>query len=244
MALGKRRDNWPKRRCRCMERAGQLRAHAPFAAAARRMFAVDLPRRRTRRRAVDALTAFWLGPRIVAARLRGAPARSSISPPARRDQCSVGGALFDVSAARVACSIVGGGSDAVLARRCPLDFHTSAFPVGHCAQSLLGHIGMLVVKHDEAPSFTLFVARSYARDAWHALLTAAAPIRRRHRRGDTVSLSRKLRATSASDPHWRRHRVMPIRHDRFLCRLFGTESYAQGLGITATGLNNAGRCAV
>ena len=53
--------------------------------------------------------------------------------------------------------------------------HALAFSVGACAQSVYGPVGLLVVKDDETPTFTLMVARSYARDVWHALLTAGMP---------------------------------------------------------------------
>jgi hypothetical protein len=57
---------------------------------------------------------------------------------------------------------------------CPLDFHPRAFAAGTCAQSLIGHVNALFVKHDDTPAFTVMVARSYARDVWHSLLDAAA----------------------------------------------------------------------
>jgi sarcosine oxidase gamma subunit len=42
------------------------------------------------------------------------------------------------------------------------------------AKTLLGRVGVLFVKHDDAPTFTVLAARSFARDAWHALLMSAA----------------------------------------------------------------------
>ena len=62
----------------------------------------------------------------------------------------------------------------VLAKGCPLDFHPRAFPADTCAQSLFGHVNALFIKHDDAPTFTMLVARSYARDVFHALAEAAA----------------------------------------------------------------------
>ena len=62
----------------------------------------------------------------------------------------------------------------VLAKGCPLDFHPRAFTAGACAQSLFGHVNVLICKRDDIPTFTLMVARSLGRDVWHALCEAAA----------------------------------------------------------------------
>jgi heterotetrameric sarcosine oxidase gamma subunit len=86
---------------------------------------------------------------------------------------AAGGALFDVSASRVAFAVTGAQASALLATRCPLDFHAGAFPVSACAQSLLGHVGALYYRR-EAEDVVVMVARSYARDAWHALCVSAA----------------------------------------------------------------------
>ena len=47
-------------------------------------------------------------------------------------------------------------------------------PPATCAQSLFGHVNALFDKHDDAPTFTVMVARSFARDTWHALCESAA----------------------------------------------------------------------
>jgi heterotetrameric sarcosine oxidase gamma subunit len=73
----------------------------------------------------------------------------------------------------VAYAVTGARAAALLAARCPLDFHVGAFPVGTCAQSLLGHVGALYYRRD-AEDFVVMVARSYARDAWDALCVSAA----------------------------------------------------------------------
>src|SRR5262249_33272761 len=121
-----------------------------------------------------ALHALWLGPRSWLLLAGDPSALADLT--ARRDAFNAaGGALFDVSASRIAWTISGPHATDVLARGCPLDFHPGAFGVGACAQSLYGQVGILVVKRDDTPAFTLMVARSYARDVWHSLLVAAAP---------------------------------------------------------------------
>lgn len=87
---------------------------------------------------------------------------------------AAGGALFDVSAARIAWTIAGPRAENVLAKGCPLDLDRRAFAADTCAQSLYGHVGVLIVRSGDASTFTLAVPRSYARDAWHSLLLAAA----------------------------------------------------------------------
>lgn len=143
-----------------------------FVDEARRVFAVELPRKPNATTRSAALTAFWLGPESWLLVAHGASPRFDF--PVERDAINAaGGALFDVSAARVAYVVSGNGAAALLARRCPLDFHPSAFPVEGCAQSLLGHVDALFYRRD-ADVFVVMVARSFARAAWHALCVSAA----------------------------------------------------------------------
>jgi sarcosine oxidase subunit gamma len=62
----------------------------------------------------------------------------------------------------------------VLAKGCPLDFHPRVFAAGTCAQSVYGHVNVLIDKRDDEPTFMLMVARSFARDVWHALCETSA----------------------------------------------------------------------
>ena len=87
---------------------------------------------------------------------------------------AAGGALFDVSASRVAWTMSGPRAADVLAKGCPLDFHPRAFAAGSCAQSVFGHVNALIDRRDDDPTFTMMVARSFARDVWHSLVGAAA----------------------------------------------------------------------
>ena len=65
----------------------------------------------------------------------------------------------------------------ILARDCPLDFHTSAFPVGSCAQSVLGKSGGLFVREAEQ-RFAICVRRSFAEYLWLLLRHSADMTRR------------------------------------------------------------------
>jgi sarcosine oxidase subunit gamma len=148
-------------------------ARSFFVETARRLFDVALPLAPDTATRTPELTALWLGP---ASWLLVAGAASPlVDYAAKRDAMNaVGGALFDVSASRVAWTVSGPRTEDVLAKGCPLDFHPRAFAAGTCAQSLYGQVNVMVDKHDDVPTFALLVARSFARDVWRALCEASA----------------------------------------------------------------------
>lgn len=152
-------------------------ARAPFLAQVQRLFDVALPLvPNTTTRGV-AWTALWLGPRswLLVARAESAMAPRLEAFTTPRDALNeVGGALFDLSASRVAFLVGGKHAATVLAKGCPLDFHPRAFPVGQCAQSVLGRVNALIYRPDATPAFSVMVARSFARDVWQALCLSAA----------------------------------------------------------------------
>jgi len=148
-------------------------ARPGFAAAVRDAFGVDLPLRSNTLARSEALTALWLGPRSWLLVAGGASPLDD--HPARRDAIdAAGGALFDVSAGRVAWTVAGPRAADVLAKGCPLDLDPRAFAPGACAQSVVGRVGALVARCDDTPAVALLVPRSYARDAWQALCESAA----------------------------------------------------------------------
>ena len=144
-----------------------------FVEEARRLFDVALPLAPNTTVRTGAVTALWLGP---ASWLLVARAASPlIDHAAKRDALNAaGGALFDVSASRVAWTVSGPHAADVLAKGCPIDFHPRAFATGTGAQSVFGHVNVLIDKRDDDPTFTVMVARSFARDVWHAFCEAAA----------------------------------------------------------------------
>jgi len=148
-------------------------ARPALADAAQRLFGVALPTAPNTAARGDTWAALWQGPAswlVVAA--RGPPQPLPFAP-ARAALNDAGGAVFDVSVARVGWTIAGPHAATVLAKGCPLDFHPRAFPVGSCAQSLFGHVNALFCRHGDG-AFTLLVARSFASDAWHALAATSA----------------------------------------------------------------------
>ena len=145
-----------------------------FVDAVRQLFDATLPIAPNTSVRTGALTALWLGPGSWLLVAAGKTAWDDLD--ARRDALNaVGGALFDVTASRVAWTVAGAHAATVLAKGCPLDLDPRAFPEGACAQSLFGHVNALVYRRATAPAFTLMVARSVARDAWLVLCRSAAP---------------------------------------------------------------------
>ena len=148
-------------------------ASSSFVQEAHRLCGVALPlaANTTARRA--GLAALWLGP--ASWLLVGGAAPSFASYAAARDALTAaGGALVDVSVSRVAWTLSGPRAADVLAKGCPLDLHPRAFAAGACAQSLYLHVNVLIEKRDDAPTFAVLSARSFARDIWRALCEASA----------------------------------------------------------------------
>lgn len=147
-------------------------ARAPFADAARRLFGLALPDVPNAAERHGALTALWLGPTSWLLIATDGSALDGFA--AQRDAVNAaGGALFDVTASSIGWTVGGPRAATVLAKQCPLDFHAGSFPEGTCAQSVLGHVNALFYRHDLS-SFTLLVARSYARGVWRTLCQSAA----------------------------------------------------------------------
>ena len=140
---------------------------------ARRLFNVALPTAPNTIAVTQQLTAIWLGPRSWL--LASGGDSQLVDFTAKRGALNAaGGALFDVSASRVGWRVSGTRATVVLAKHCPLDFHPRAFAANTCAQSLFGHVNALFIKHDDMPTFTVMVARGFARDVFDALIASAA----------------------------------------------------------------------
>lgn len=120
----------------------------------------------------------WIGPKswlVFGGTAEGAPGQAAASGFAGiRDRIQTsGGALFDVSAGRVGWRVRGPRARDLLASACPLDLHPSAFGIDTCAQSLFGHVAALYLRLSD-DEFALYVARSFAVDAWQAMCSSAA----------------------------------------------------------------------
>lgn len=145
--------------------------HAPWRAEVRRAFGIEAPLRPNSASFASDRVLLWLGPRSW---LWLAESPLPNFGAVRDGVNAVGGAVFDVSASYVMWRVTGNEAARVLNRMCPLDFHDTAFPAGACAQSLLGHIGVIVYRPTIAPAWLLLVARSFAADGWSHIRAAAA----------------------------------------------------------------------
>ena len=84
--------------------------------------------------------------------------------------------LTDLSSSRAAIAISGERSRALLGKGCGLDLHPRAFAPGHCAQTLVA--GVPVILDQTAPAaYRLFVRRSLARWLAEWLIDAAEEFR-------------------------------------------------------------------
>lgn len=119
----------------------------------------------------------WLGPDewLVVGRGKGG---SDIAGAIRRAIDQAPGvhhaAVVDVSDGRAVITLAGPHARNVLAKGCPLDFHPKAFEAGRCAQSLLGKAHIIIHQVDEAPTYEIYVHRSFADYLWRWLQDAAA----------------------------------------------------------------------
>jgi sarcosine oxidase subunit gamma len=148
-------------------------ARPPLADALRSVLGIELPLAPNTVISAACLSALWIGPTSWLLVAQGASPLVDFA--AKRDALNAeGGALFDLTASRVAWTVSGPHAASVLASGCPLDLHPRTFPAGSCAQSVLWHLDALIAKRDEVPTFTVMVARSLARDAWHGLCESAA----------------------------------------------------------------------
>jgi sarcosine oxidase subunit gamma len=148
-------------------------ARPAFAAEVRRSFDIALPEAPNTSATSDALTALWVGPKSWLL-IAGSPSTLTGFADRRDALNAAGGALFDLSAGRVAWTISGEFAATVLAKGCPLDFHPRVFAEGACAQSVLGHINALFYRPRAAREFVVMAARSFARDVWRTLCVSAA----------------------------------------------------------------------
>jgi sarcosine oxidase subunit gamma len=152
-------------------------ARASIVAAVQRLLGVALPVIPNTARRAESLLALWTGPRSWLLIESG----SSVGPAAlldfdaKRDALNAaGGALFDISASRIAFTLRGARAGSVLASSCPLDFDSRVFLPGNCAQSVFGRSSALYYRHEATPGFTIMVSRSLAADVWRALCITAA----------------------------------------------------------------------
>ena len=87
-----------------------------------------------------------------------------------------GGYMTDVSHGRAVVRVSGARTRDLFAKGCPLDLHPRVFAPRRCAQTHIAHVSVLLHLVDEAGTFDLYFARSYAAHTWHWLTEAASAL--------------------------------------------------------------------
>ena len=114
----------------------------------------------------------WLAPTrwlVVSTRERPADLVSGLSAAL----ADLSGAVTDVSSGRTVIRVMGRNARDLLAKGCPLDFHSSRFKPGDCAQSALGAVNVLLHATDDGAAIDLYCARGFALSTWEWLTDAA-----------------------------------------------------------------------
>jgi len=82
-------------------------------------------------------------------------------------------AVVDVTHSRAVIGLEGPNARDVLMKGTNIDLHPRAFGPGHCIQAHLARTHMLLHQRDDAPSYDVYIHRSFAVYAWNWLSDAA-----------------------------------------------------------------------
>jgi sarcosine oxidase subunit gamma len=135
-----------------------LRLRSPFPAY---LAGIPLPLTPNRVAATGPLRTLWLGPDewLVVV-------ESEAPDLLPRLENAVGGrraAVNDLSSSRIIVEIGGSAIRALLAAGCGLDLHPRAFGPGHCAQTLLARVPVILDQLDNEPRYRLLARRCHTR---------------------------------------------------------------------------------
>jgi sarcosine oxidase subunit gamma len=81
--------------------------------------------------------------------------------------------VSDQSSGYVVYRLAGPAARTLLQRGAPIDLHPAAFPAASAAVTMIAHVGVILWRPDEAPTFAVAVFRSFAGSFQHWLETAA-----------------------------------------------------------------------
>jgi methylglutamate dehydrogenase subunit D len=84
--------------------------------------------------------------------------------------------VSDQSSAYAVLRLSGPGARTVLQRGASIDFHSDVFRVGSVAVTVIAHIGVVIWQVDDAPTYDVFVFRSFAESFRHWLDETAAAL--------------------------------------------------------------------
>jgi sarcosine oxidase subunit gamma len=140
---------------------------------ANRCLGISLPIEPNTLTANEAITAAWLGPDEWL--LITSPGKEGEVVGALRDALrNHFVAVTDVTDGQTILRVSGPRATDVLRKGCSLDLHPGNFSPGHCAQTHLDKIGVLIRKVDDSPQYDLIVRRSFTDYLTHWLQDAAA----------------------------------------------------------------------
>jgi sarcosine oxidase, subunit gamma len=138
-----------------------LRLRPPFPAD---LAGLPLPLAANRVAVSGAARMLWLGPDEWLVVADGAA--PELLPRLARAVVGRRAALQDLSSSRIVWRLAGGHARRLLEAGCGLDLHPRAFAAGHCAQTILARVPVILDQVSDAPVYRLLVRRSYA--AWLA----------------------------------------------------------------------------
>ncbi len=115
--------------------------------------------------------ALWLGPDEWL--VIGAPGTETrLAADLGKALAGVVAAVTDVSDGRTVIRLHGPRVRDLLAKGCGLDLHPRAFGPGRCAQTRLAKANVILHQLDDAPTFDVYVERSFADYLWHWIADA------------------------------------------------------------------------
>jgi heterotetrameric sarcosine oxidase gamma subunit len=126
---------------------------------------VELPMQANRTAGSDDWHALWLAP--------GEWLLDGDVPELAAKMDAGGVAATDLSHARVVFRIPAALARDILVKGCPLDVREEIFPPGHCAQSVMAGVAILIHHLSDGAHMDIYVARSYGRFMQDWLLDAA-----------------------------------------------------------------------
>jgi sarcosine oxidase subunit gamma len=145
-----------------------LRLRPPFPAD---LAGLPLPLAPNRTAVMGGIRILWLGPDEWLVTADGdAP---DLLPRLERAVAGRRAVVTDLSASRVVLEIAGNGARELLAAGCGLDLHPRVFGPGHCAQTLLARVPVILDQLGEAPCYRVLARRSFARWLADWLIDAA-----------------------------------------------------------------------
>lgn len=136
-----------------------------FTQAVKAVTGADLPVKPNTTTDAGSFRLLWLGPtEFWVTALAGA--EEKLVADLRQALTGQHAAVIDVTESRAVITLSGPDAREVLARGCSLDLHPRVFGPGQCAQTGLAKANVLIDQRDAAPSFDIYVLKSFSDYLW------------------------------------------------------------------------------